>query len=376
MDVTKENLNILIAKLNGFKHNYSKPIYNPMEQFVDYVSTKEIVHSKIIATLLNPSGEHGLGMDFLLKFLKKILIKVPNISTPNKLNGFEPDISDVKVFTEKTIRNSRRIDILLMAIIGGVKQAIIIENKLNDAVYQPNQLEDYRSEYSNYKTNVVCIHRVDKNEQTPTGADKIIFAHDVANMIDESIKGHQGESIDNLKSYSSYLKNISKQNIIMDNAKIILNSDLTADDFSFIHSLVDAYGQLPRAYAQHLKDMVTQCGYALEASIPTRYDNYCYIWNDDYNNAKPFWVAIGFSQDSVSFYVVSNDKHGWTEVEQSKFAQSLGFEKSSTDQEGTWYKASSDFVLSFQEQGKPDFDVIMKKVKEILAKIHDTKKPS
>lgn len=43
MDVTKENLNILIAKLNGFKHNYSKPIYNPMEQFVDYVSTKEIV---------------------------------------------------------------------------------------------------------------------------------------------------------------------------------------------------------------------------------------------------------------------------------------------------------------------------------------------
>ena len=40
MDVTKENLNILIAKLNGFKHNYSKPIYNPMEQFVDYVSTK------------------------------------------------------------------------------------------------------------------------------------------------------------------------------------------------------------------------------------------------------------------------------------------------------------------------------------------------
>ena len=114
----------------------------------------------------------------------------------------------------------------------------------------------------------------------------------------------------------------------MDNAKIILNSDLTADDFSFIHSLVDAYGQLPRAYAQHLKDMVTQCGYALEASIPTRYDHYCYIWNDDYNNAKPFWVAIGFSQDSVSFYVVSNDEHGWTEVEQSKFAQSLGFEKS------------------------------------------------
>ena len=38
----------------GFKFEASTSVYNPMEKFAYYVSTKEIVHSKIIADLLNP----------------------------------------------------------------------------------------------------------------------------------------------------------------------------------------------------------------------------------------------------------------------------------------------------------------------------------
>lgn len=374
MDITKEHINSLATKLKGFKHNYAKSVYNPMEQFVEYVSTKEIVHSKIIASLLNPYGEHGLGMNFLLNFLTAVHVNVPNKFNPDKLNVLEPDITNVKVFTEKTISNSRRIDILITAIIGGEERVIVIENKLNDAVYQSNQLEDYRSEFSNCKTNVVCIHRINKNEDKPTDADKIIYANDVANIIDKTTKEYQGDVIANLKSYSCYLKNISKQNIIMDNAINLLNSELTADDFNFIRSLVDAYGQLPRAYAKHLKIMATQYKNALIASIPSRYDNYCYIWNEDYYNTKPFWVAVGFSQDSASFYVVSNDKHDWDERCKIKFAKSLGFRKSSTDSEGTWYKPTSNFELNFTGQGKPDFDDIMRRVIEILDKIHTTPK--
>ena len=62
----------LIAKVPAFEG--SKPIYNPMETFVKYVSQKEICHSSILADLLNPFGQHGLGRSFLYAFLKEIAL--------------------------------------------------------------------------------------------------------------------------------------------------------------------------------------------------------------------------------------------------------------------------------------------------------------
>ena len=88
----------------------SKSIYNPMETFVKYVSQKEICHSSIVADLLNPFGQHGLGRSFLDAFLKEIKCK----------ETFE----DVTIRTEMPVlriltdgSGTRRIDIVLLIII-------------------------------------------------------------------------------------------------------------------------------------------------------------------------------------------------------------------------------------------------------------------
>lgn len=47
-------------KKADFKFEASSSVYNPMERFAEYVSTKEIIYSKIIADLLNPAGEYTL----------------------------------------------------------------------------------------------------------------------------------------------------------------------------------------------------------------------------------------------------------------------------------------------------------------------------
>lgn len=49
-------------RFKGFDYSTVCVEYNPMETFVEYVSTKEIVHSRIIAELLNPNGSHHLGL--------------------------------------------------------------------------------------------------------------------------------------------------------------------------------------------------------------------------------------------------------------------------------------------------------------------------
>ena len=105
----------LIAKVPAFEG--SKPIYNPMETFVKYVSQKEICHTSILADLLNPLGQHGLGRSFLDAFLEKI-----------KCESFK----DVTIQTEMPVlriltdgSGPRRIDICIIN--NHNKDVVIIE---------------------------------------------------------------------------------------------------------------------------------------------------------------------------------------------------------------------------------------------------------
>jgi|GEM_PF-2370388 len=88
---------------------------------------KENFHSQIIQKLLDPNGGHNEGRIFLDCFLETF-----GIDKTNFQNG-------VVVSDELPIEGSRRIDIL----VSSTKHAIIIENKINDAIDMNNQLVDY-----------------------------------------------------------------------------------------------------------------------------------------------------------------------------------------------------------------------------------------
>ena len=59
-----------------------------MSEFVPYVTTKEIVHTKIISELLNPAGCHKEGTKYLEAFFKFFLIQL-NMMTIMILRLFE-----------------------------------------------------------------------------------------------------------------------------------------------------------------------------------------------------------------------------------------------------------------------------------------------
>ena len=129
-------------KSAGFKFEASTSIYNPMERFADYVSTKEIVHSKIIADLLNPVGEHQLRDRFLLNFLNQIgSFKVSTTSSPHAESPLRNVVVDTEFFAPTDVTNGR-IDILVRFVFNNKSYALIIENKLNDACDHPTNLND------------------------------------------------------------------------------------------------------------------------------------------------------------------------------------------------------------------------------------------
>lgn len=82
MERTFEEI-ILDLQANGFDFNRKTKLasYNPLEYFVEQVSSKEIRHSQIIADLLDVNGPHQYRDLFLDSFLQMVNCEIPNDCT-------------------------------------------------------------------------------------------------------------------------------------------------------------------------------------------------------------------------------------------------------------------------------------------------------
>lgn len=191
-----KDLNEILDHISDLQvKNRNKEFYNVFHSLG--FRTQETMHSKFIASLLNPKDQHGMKHDFLNHFLK--------IINP------EFKIKNVSVRTEKPA-NGRRIDIT----IENNDSIIIIENKIF-AKDQYLQLEDY------YGTCKVRYKTVDLIYLTPFGImpSDITFDNTNSNAreivkcisyekviipwIDECAKESQGRLKTSLEMYSELL---------------------------------------------------------------------------------------------------------------------------------------------------------------------------
>ena len=355
----KQSLINLKDKLKdaGFRFEASTSVYNPMERFADYVSTKEIVHSKIIADLLNPKGEHQLGYGFLLKFLQAIKIDVPlphfpEVEIPIKS---EVEIERYAPTSLDGIETKGRIDILLrVELVNKKKYAIIIENKLNDAPEQFRQLErynDYVEKELGYNADeriTVYMPRI-KCEYDGT---IIIDATQLADILEIALKESISPNKATIQAYANYLRNISVKNIIMDNSRRL--ADMLAEDILNAKAIKDAYDKLPDAFAENLKDFYDGNN-GLKAEVSSKYPSYCYIWNPKAYGKTCLWLAIGFDYDSYSVYIVSNN----VDIEKyPEYLAKLKIAKTSQDNEGHWHKPIKIESFAKKFNGKPKCEEI------------------
>lgn len=213
----------LIAKVPAFEG--SKPIYNPMETFVKYVSQKEICHSSILADLLNPFGQHGLGCSFLDAFLKEI--------------ECDETFEDVTIRTEMPVRRiltdgsgPRRIDICIIN--NHNNDVVIIENKLNNAKEQYRQLEDYEAGSNDKGFNVVKTVCLQGSNFNNIGADINLSIMDLASLLENAC----GNSCE-LQSYITLLKNMGyKEKMNEEVEKLLsLNNDTKDNPFAKVRDI-------------------------------------------------------------------------------------------------------------------------------------------
>jgi len=97
---------------------------------------QEVRHSTFLAFLLDPQQPHGLGDDFLKKFLQRALLRTGNVATPvSAVSLHLMDLDHTVVERERS-----NIDVLLLN--EAAQLAVIIENKVETGEHD-NQLERY-----------------------------------------------------------------------------------------------------------------------------------------------------------------------------------------------------------------------------------------
>lgn len=286
-------LNLIEAlRSNGFDYDSYSPEYNPMEYFVDYVSPKEIVHSRIIAELLNPTVPHQLGDKVLQSFLTSFC--------PEQFANTAFD--NVTVTTERpvaTATQKRKIDICIEW--SDHTKAVIIENKLNGACYQSNQLEDY---YRSLKTEgygevyVVCIHKSKGlNDHNIPYANRVLYPIDIAECIEKAKQPLPFA----VQSYVTLLKNMAKNNVIMQNAtKLLELDDKTLNE---IYQLAVAYNDIPRAKSELIENVIR--GEYSNIVFNLKDGVYLQIWNEDDYKRHGCWVTVCVYRDRYGVFLTT-----------------------------------------------------------------------
>lgn len=134
----EKELRSLLNKVEEDRKKFENSHFNIFSLVSDQYR-KENLHSDILAEFLNPQGRHGQGNVFLMKFIKLI-----NDKAEKQIGNHWRESSDIKLNLDnfkdaKVVREQGRIDILIT----GLNEAIIFENKINNAGDTRRQLPDY-----------------------------------------------------------------------------------------------------------------------------------------------------------------------------------------------------------------------------------------
>jgi len=171
----------------------------------------EIRHSIVLAWLLNPNSNHGLGGYFARKFLKYLI--------SNNKESLDPSISlfdfeALDITTLEIRREWQNIDLLI--ILEDAKYVIAIENKIGSAEHS-NQLERYRkiteAEFREFKKIYVYLT---PDEATPKDdTEWITFNYwIIVNLLEDILKYKASAINEHVLNFISHYVTVLRRHIV------------------------------------------------------------------------------------------------------------------------------------------------------------------
>ena len=251
------------------------------------LTQNEVQMCRVLADLLNPSGEHGQGAKYLGCFVRTVL----------GLDISDEEIEDAHVYKEYPITDDRRIDIVI-TYHGGF---IPMEVKIN-AGDQKSQCYDYYQFAKKRDKNAFVVYLTKSgykpseysltgraDDRLPEGAVKCIsFSEDILRWLEDIKAGSPDEMQVLIDQYAGAVKEF----INVDNAeyKMNLTNKILADSDSLRTSLEIA-GGVNHAKAEIMKRLFEEfeaqmqpilCKYNLELETRSEWFHYKYQATEEY----------------------------------------------------------------------------------------------
>jgi len=204
------------------------------------IHTKELVHSNIIAYLLNPEGKHGVGNLFLEKFMLRIY-------TLKRISGTSIELSEVVSLLNSKVKVHRELDNMDIVVdFPDNKIVLVIENKIWHHE-RKDQIKDYQDKlptiYKNYHKYIVIFLTPDGKEPVSADSDHkqtsvyISSYNHILGIIEEIKENTTGDVRSFFNQFSVHLK-----------------EDIVGD-IEVIKLCLEIYRKYPKAYWNMIKNL-------------------------------------------------------------------------------------------------------------------------
>ena len=261
---------------------------------LDICSDEMRLHSRLLATLLNPKASHGLGNEFLKLFL--IALGLPeDYITYCKEQIVERPIGEV---TETT---GGRIDIILE----DRGHAVIIENKIY-AGDQPNQLLRYHNYgvktfgENNFKLVYLTLYGSDPSPYSLGGEHfefiKLSYAQDILKLLEDFVPTQPQKPVHStIEDYITIIKQLTDQDMDTEYQQSIINEAIDEKYIDVTSELLLLQKQIgDKLIKDHIIEPLKDLGFK------ERQDDNGALWRD--------------LNESYAIVIKTDDRTYWREV--------------------------------------------------------------
>lgn len=150
---------------------------------------------------------------------------------------------------------------------------------------------------------------------------------------------------------------------------LTVGNDIPNDDMRAARDLSSASSRLPQLYSSQFLELANRGGIngANQSEKDEYYCNYVCVWNDkDFKNTR-LWLSIGFYENEVDFYVVTDEDNP---EERQRNAFDIGLEEGIRYRGGYyWHKPSDKNLFSLSFDNKPNMEEVRKRAEILLSRI-------
>ncbi len=273
------------------------------------IERKEVRHSALLATLLNPKALHGMEDRFLKLFVEKI--GFDSFCTKNAI-----------VRTEEVIKGGRRLDISIVS--ADWKQKIVIENKI-DTDDHDNQLNAYladlKKQYDSTSYRLIYLTLNGDFPYEEINESEIIclsYREDILHLMEKislSKNNLPNPILEIIRQYTITIQNITNQGVDKEMDKKMMELLVTDNNYELADRMYKQLSEIKIEVLTHFIELLLGKFHSSDISVKykseTNYKNAVARYAVSTADNESEYLQLGFSLQNNKRFFITFEPAGW-----------------------------------------------------------------